>query len=876
MSETFAATPPIPDADGGFSPYEFIRRRAAEAPDAEAVVDHLGQVRLTYAALLRDAGALAARLRAEGVGQGDRVAVLLGHGADAIVTMLAVLASGGAYCPLDPTAPERRTASAVRALGARVAVTDEAGAARLPGGLTVVSPAERSHPPLEGSEPDQDALAYVLFTSGSTGTPKGVAMPHRGLSRLIRWQVASGEPGLRTLQFTATSFDVVFQEVLSTLATGGCLVVVPERLRRDAASLLDVITSRAIERLFLPYLALQLLADAATRRSVQPSSLRHVITAGERLVVTPAIRALFTALPNCRLDNHYGPTEAHLVTSHTLAGDPSLWPAAPPIGTPVAGVTCRVLDEALCEVPAGEVGELYVAGDGLARGYLSDPGRTAERFVPDPSGASGRRLYRTGDLVRLGEEGVLDFVGRTDGQLKVRGFRVEPAEVERALTSHPRVVAAAVASREVSEAVPALVAYLQTEGEVSNRELTDHVRDLLPPYMIPARYVTVDALPRTSSGKVDGRALAALELPAPAARPEEPSVGELVTSIWTRVLGHDEFEADDDFFDVGGDSLLATWVVAELGQALDRPLELSLFLEYSTVEDLTVAVEALASGPPREASSSQVVTLRPGPSDRSVYLFHPLGGELTGYRELAKACQAPVRLLGVGWAGSPPAFGSSLADLASVHVAQLRTIQPEGPYLLAGWSFGGVLAYEVARQLTRAGGAVNFLGLIDANPVLDPITGLPVGETRFLALLDTVAERLGDPSLTAAELTELTSGQTWLQLMGAPIPEGVSSDYLRTVLHTARTCMNAAMRYEPAPYAGPVHLYQAEGSGAEHQARLAAALRTLCTGRFTVTPVPGDHWGLTRAEHAGDLAARLDEALERTGATGSGTSGSGR
>ncbi|MGW4393648.1 amino acid adenylation domain-containing protein [Amycolatopsis nivea] len=869
-----SVTSPVAET-GGTSLSEAIRRRAAGNPGAAAVVRQADGATLTYAGLARRADALAGRLRELGAGPGERVAVFLGDGVDRIVAMLAVFAAGAVYCPLDPSAPNRRTAETARALAPRVVVADDPASSWLPDGAAAAGPDEESEPVREADPAGPGSPAYVLFTSGSTGKPKGVVMPRRGLDRLIAWQVASGAPGLRTLQFTAASFDVVFQEVLSTLATGGTLVVVPDGLRRDADALLDVIVEHRIERLFLPYVALQLLADAAGRRSVVPAALRHVITAGERLVVTPAIRALFAALPDCRLDNHYGPTEAHLVTSCTLDGDPRQWPPAPPIGSAVDGVGCWVLDEQLRPVSPGETGELYVGGAGVADGYLGDPGRTAERFVAAPGGEPGLRLYRTGDLVRSGGSGEFEFVGRSDGQLKVRGFRVEPAEVEQALTSHPRVALAAVGLREVSEGVSVLVGYLQTDGAVSHREVVDHLRDLLPPYLIPARTLVVDSLPRTASGKVDGRALAALPLPDAPARPgETASADDLVTAIWTRVLGHDEFEPDDDFFDVGGDSLLATWVVAELSQALDRPLDLSLFLEYSTVEDLAVALETLASGPPRELPSSQIVTLRPGPSGRSVYLLHPLGGELLGYRELARASQAPVRLLGVGWHGRPPAFGSSLADIARVHVAQLRTIQPEGPYLLAGWSFGGVLAYEVARQLVEGGAEVGFLGLIDANPVLDPITGLPVPETEFLAVLDEVAARLDDPGLSAADLTGLTSGETWLQLMGSAVSGGASIAYLRSVLDTARACMNAAMHYAAPPFAGPVHLYQASGSGEEHQEKLARALRPLCRGTLTVVPVPGDHWGLTKAEHASSLAARLDEALENTGTTGSGTSGS--
>jgi thioesterase domain-containing protein/acyl carrier protein len=373
------------------------------------------------------------------------------------------------------------------------------------------------------------------------------------------------------------------------------------------------------------------------------------------------------------------------------------------------------------------------------------------------------------------------------------------------------------------------------------------------------------------SGPDGGQAHRSGTVPPP---PEAQSPSDLIRSIWVRVLGHDEFDLDDDFFDVGGDSLLATWVVAELGQALGRPVELSVFLDYSTVEDLAAVVGSSAPAAEQLPQSSQIVTLRAGPSGRSLYLLHPLGGELLGYRELARASRAPLRLLGIGWRGEAPPFGTSLAEIARVHVEQLRTIEPDGPYRLAGWSFGGVLAYEMAQQLVAAGGEVEFLALLDANPVIDPITGLPKDRTPFLDMLDAVVDRIDDPAATEADLAELTSGETWTQLMGAPVAAGSSSPYLRTALETARSCMNAAMRYRPDRYAGPVHLFLAAGTDRAHQARLIEAMRELCTGSLTVTPIPGDHWGFIRGERVTEAARQLDAALERVGAVGSVQNGS--
>lgn len=319
---------------------------------------------------------------------------------------------------------------------------------------------------------DQRNLAYVIYTSGSTGKPKGVAMEHGVIHRLIEWQLGNsiGGVGTRTLQFTPLSFDVSFQELFATWASGGELVLIDDQTRRDPRALLAYLALHRIERLFLPFIALQQLAEAAAHGDCSRLALREVITAGEALHVTPALVSFFNSLPNCSLYNQYGPAETHVVTQYRLDRPVAGWPALPPIGTPLPHVSVQVLDERLVPVAEGEVGELFLGGECLARGYLNRPDLTSERFVQ--LGSAPGRWYRTGDLVRVGPGGILEFVGRADHQFKIRGHRIEPGEIESVLVQHPAVREAVVIGREDSPGTRRLVAYWVPQKDVG-AELED-------------------------------------------------------------------------------------------------------------------------------------------------------------------------------------------------------------------------------------------------------------------------------------------------------------------------------------------------------------------------------------------------------------------
>ncbi|NJL58340.1 MAG: amino acid adenylation domain-containing protein, partial [Desulfobacteraceae bacterium] len=322
---------------------------------------------------------------------------------------------------------------------------------------------ESSENPENCSSPE--TLAYLIYTSGSTGKPKGIEMPHRALVNLIQWQSRiSG--AAKTLQFAPISFDVSFQEIFSTLCSGGTLVMMPPALRRDPKALPDFLKRKEIRRLFLPPAALQQLAMAATDSDILLSDLRDVITAGDQLQITPAVEDFFSNLPECRLHNHYGPSETHVVTAFTLTGSPSAWSRLPSIGKAIDNHRIYLLDDTLQQVPAGNIGELYVGGIGLARGYVNRPDLTQARFIPNPYGTG--RLYKTGDLAREMPDGNLEFLGRSDHQVKIRGFRIEPGEIETLLSQHPMVREAAVAAYEDNIHKKRLVAYIVPETEADS------------------------------------------------------------------------------------------------------------------------------------------------------------------------------------------------------------------------------------------------------------------------------------------------------------------------------------------------------------------------------------------------------------------------
>ncbi len=599
--------------------HHLFEAQVERQPDALAVA--FGGDQLTYRQLDERANQLAHHLQALGVGPDMPVALCLQRSLDLVVAVLGVLKAGGAYLPLDPRYPAARLRYMLDNGATPVIITHRASVAALPPTETLATKpvvvcldqdaqAIATRPLSRPSSPTKPHhLLYVLYTSGSTGQPKGVAMPHAPLVNLIQWQLEESKIGLgqRTLQFAPLGFDVACQEIFATLAAGGTLCLIDEEQRRDPAALLQMLDEQSVARVFLPFVALQQLAEVAVGTARFPSSLREVITAGEQLQVTPALVEFFQRLGHqCRLVNQYGPTECHVVSSYTLSGPPAAWPRLPPIGGgggpfgtgTVANTRLYVLDSARQPVPVGLPGELYIGGVAVARGYLNDAPRTAERFMHDPfSTVPGARMYRTGDLGRYGDDGTLEFLGRVDDQVKVRGFRVEPGEIEATLLDHPAVGQAAVVVREDRAPGRAsergdkrLVAYIVVRKDTpSPQELQAFVAARLPAYMVPSAFVQLPDLPLTPSGKVDRRALCSAAYAPPEPRVvyvgARSEVEELLTTLWAEVLGVTSPGVHEDFFDLGGHSLLAIQLVARIRASFEIDVPLRILFEHPVLGD---------------------------------------------------------------------------------------------------------------------------------------------------------------------------------------------------------------------------------------------------------------------------------------------------
>nr|WP_281390543.1 amino acid adenylation domain-containing protein [Sphaerisporangium rubeum] len=833
--------------DGGRVAFRFVAGPAGEP------------VELTYAELDRRAARLAHALRDAGAGRGQVVALLLERGPHLLVAQLAVSMSGAAWMPLDPRNPPARlafqvgdaasplllTTSDLAATAAEVApatatwVLDDpfrqADLARRPG-----------TPPDAGVRPLDPA--YVIYTSGSTGTPKGVMVSHRSVHTYCR--NATAHHGLTAAdvvpQVANPAFDVTVFDTFATLLAGGTVVGAPSAVVTDPAALTALLLEQHVTVAYIPPAILALLDPAPLR----DSGLRAILCAGSALGAELVNR---WSRPGLTVHNGYGPTEATVICTGYVCEKTPLHGTVP-IGTALPHHRAYVLDKRLRPVPVGISGQLHIAGAGLAHGYLNRPGLTAERFLPDPySGRPGERMYATGDLVRWRPDGLLEYLGRTDRQVKLRGQRIELGEIEHVLAGHPAVRDCAVVLRGDS-----LAAYVA--GDAGDADLRRHLAARLPTYMIPSVFVTLPELPLTPNGKLD---TARLPDPAPSARryvPPGTGTERWLAETWQELLRVRRVGADDNFFELGGNSLHGS----QLAARIRRHLNVAVTTRHLFTNPVLRQLAARLDSGDTDTRSDSAAPLQPRGTRPPLFFVHPVGGSVGHYVRLAPLLGPDQPFYAIedpGLRGAPSA--PELTKRASEYIDLVRRVRPKGPYRLGGWSLGGLIAVEMARQLAGADDDVEIVVALDSG--LPGGLGVP-GDlevlTAFVRDLTGIAG-VRPPDLDPESFRHLARDALEEQALAVLdraglVPDG-THDELRTRMRLFAGNTRAMFTHRPRRFPGRLVLISAAASTATD----VAAWRHL-SPEFEHRTVPGDHYSMLQPPHLEELAAVLRDCLERT------------
>jgi len=856
--------------------HAWIEEQVDRSPGAVAVVCEGEE--LSYRELDRRANRLAWRLSALGVGPESRVAVCLERSAELVVALLAVLKAGGGYVPLDPEYPRERLAFMLTDAQPAVLLSSEPLRDRLPPLEVPVLWLDRLAEDIDDAETGDRLprgcatdlqLAYMIYTSGSTGRPKGVQVPHRALVNFLfsLRDLLRVDPGDRLLAVTSLSFDIAALELYLPLLAGATVEVVGREIATDGERLRE-----------------RLDASRATFMQATPSTWRLLVRSGwpgsPRLTVLcggeplPEDLARDLRARARTVWNLYGPTETTVWSSADRLTGPAPEPPRVTLGRPIANTAIHLLDRHFAPVPLGVPGELYIGGDGVTRGYLRRPDLTAERFLPDPFAADrpGCRLYRTGDLARRLPDGRVEFLGRVDHQVKLRGFRIEPGEIEAALVALAGAREAVVVVREDrSTQGPGdrrLVAYLTGEIGMTTDELRRTLRERLPDYMVPVAFVRLAALPLTPNGKLDRKALPAPEQQSAGERyvaPRTPAE-EVLAGIWADLLGREQVGAADNFFDLGGHSLLVVRLMARIEQAFGVRLPIATLFEAPTVERLAEVVQHRSVRTDR----SPLVRLHPGGIGRPLFVVHPVGGGVFSYVDLARLLGAdrPVYGIQAFIPASENGHQPTLEELAAQYLAAVRQVQAEGPWLLAGWSSGAIMAYEMAQQIERSGGTVSLLALID--PPAPPEGNRQTADTDDISLLAEFAE-FGRPSeRQRALIREMLEGldmDTGLDLLielgqsEGTLPLDMGKRGLREWFSLFRRSVKAVLGYVARPYGGRATLFRASASLAAGAADLTAGWGALAD--IETYLLNADHQSVVRQPALAGLVEHLQRDLAR-------------
>lgn len=859
--------------------------RVKETPDAVALV-HGGES-LTYGELNSRANRLSHRLKRMGVSRGDLVGLFLDRSFYMITGILAILKAGGAYVPLDPRYPFERITLMLRDSRVSTVLTRESLKALLEKFhvRTVVLDEEVDVEPGDfEDDPKIDTVnedpAYVIYTSGSTGTPKGVTVLHGGVANHAL--SVSDQFGItrsdRVAQFFSISFDGAVEEIFMTLTRGASLVLLPFDPLPSMNVFMEWVEKSGITVLDLPsafwHEWMHWLADS---REELPASLRAVIVGGEK-----ASESAFATWAACsrgrvRWFNTYGPTETTVVSTvlepDRDGGQESA--GALSIGRPIANTRIYVVDGHLQPVPVGMPGEMLIGGAGVAKGYFHRPDLTAQKFIPDPFRKEGR-VYRTGDRVRYRPDGQIDYLGRLDTQAKIRGFRVEPGEVESMLCSHPTVGQGAVAVKTDLRGEKCLVGYVVPKGgeDFDETAILQFLRQKLPPYLVPASLMTLESLPRLPNGKVDRRSLPEPEMAASgvdgtcllARTPLEKQI----TSIWEHVLGIQKIGIQDNFFELGGHSLLAVRLCSEVEKELGRRIPLQSLLQAPTIEKFC---ETLSECGPSKTLRS-LVEIQAGNGKTPLFFIHVLGTGLHFCLPLVKYLgkDQPVYGLSVHLVEGPWPVPNRVEDLASHYIEEMRSVQPRGPYLLTGVSFGGRVAYEMARQLLAAGERPALLALLDT----DAPGGIQFASTTGRASahwdmfreqgISYVLEKLGWRIKRLRRSLQLAMARFRRVYVVYRERTGRTLNAWQRDFKARWENQTAMDRYELKPYDGRVILFRSQerilGVGARVDPKLGWG--PLAKQGVEVIEAPSSHLGMLQEPYVQFVGEHMKEVIDRS------------
>jgi amino acid adenylation domain-containing protein len=865
-----------------------VEECAARNPEAVALV--CGGAWLSFAEMRRRADRLCSRLMAGGVGVGARVAVHLERGAEFVVAMLAINKAGAAYLPLDTAFPLERRVAMIEGAGAEALVTTSALTqedASLPVPRTCLDLLfdQASRQPVRLPAVPPASLIYVLFTSGSTGRPKGVAVEHREVLHYLAGVRRMLDPAARTYALVSTfAADLGNTITFTSLMAGGCLHILATEQASDPAALGDYLAAHPIDSIKIVPSHLRAVLLAAREPDALPH--RQLILGGEA-ASWELVREVRERAPTLAILNHYGPTETTVgVTTYAVpSGAGQMATRDLPLGQPLAGVRIYLVNTELFLLPRLVPGELCVGGGSVARCYINERRQTAGRFLPDPfAEQEGSRLYRTGDLARWRADGLIEFLGRRDNQVKLRGFRVELDEVSQALCRHPGVWQAVVVVREDARGEDALTAYLvpRVGGRLSPRELREFLGRSLPFYMMPSAFVSLDRLPLTANGKLDHRAL-----PSPgAAESEQEATGERdrprtlvelkLTQMWEDLLQLRPLSVHANFFEIGGHSLLAVRLVVQIERWCGQRLSLATLFQRPTIRRMA---EILA-GQVEDDTDSPLVAIQPHGEKPPFFCVHPMGGEVLCYYGLSRALGIDQPFYGLQ--ASPPEKSAgfrSIEELAVRYVRCVRQVQPEGPYLLGGYSFGSKVSFAMAHELRRQGQRVGLLALLDGGAPGKPAKLGKMDEAVFVA--QSIREEARQAGLSFdISFSEVLSRPPDARLdyvldeakKQTLLPAEVDGPWTRRLLHGVEERQRAAEGYLPEPYPDPICFFRSVEEDEEFAAVLAEAgyeLGDPTKGwqRFAAQPievieVPGMHETLLQPPAVHALAQRLKERIE--------------